>query len=98
MSYATGGQESGLFKSVSALGKVIGVGVAILVTPAIYNRTKGPLLAYLSETWGPQAGKLLTWAMAGVYGFTLYTATTLIFTGVVVWITAAAAARRFSGE
>ena len=98
MSYATGGQESGLFKDVSALGKTLGVGVALLVTPALYNHTKGPLFSYFSGTFGPEIGQWLTWAMIGVYALALYNTTKLIFTGVVAWVMAAAAARRFSGE
>jgi hypothetical protein len=89
------GKGSVFYRGVSGLGTAIGIGVSILATPPIFDRTRGPLFAYLTKTWGDNLSNLLTWTMGGVEGFILYASVKLIFTSLVIFAFAALAARRF---
>jgi len=97
MSYAAasgGGQESGLYKVVVFVGKVLAVGASVMGTPAFFGRTRGPIFAYLSDEWGPKVAEWLTWVMCGVEALAIYGFTLLTFTGLVIWMMAIFAARR----
>lgn len=87
----TGG---GISRTVQALGTVIGIGAAILVTPLVFRLTREWLLAYLTNAWDERAGELLTWAFCGVEAFTIYFLVKLAFTASVIWCLSAFAARR----
>jgi hypothetical protein len=89
------GKGSVFYKSVSALGTALALGVSILFTPAIFARTRDPLRFYLSEAWGAEFGEPLTWAFGAVEAFALYALVKLIFTSLTVYAFAALAARRF---
>lgn len=93
MNYAPNG-ESGISKNTSNLGKALGIGAAIIGTPGIHNRIREPLSEYLSGTWGPVAGKWLTWGMIGVEAAVLFYLTAIVFSTVVLAAMAAYAARR----
>jgi hypothetical protein len=96
MAYATnGGPESGLYKTIAALGKAVGLGVSIMATPAVFNHTKVSILTYLSHTWGGEIAYYLTWVMGGVEAYVIYVVTSLVFTAGIVAMIAAAAARRY---
>lgn len=84
----------GISRTVHALGTVIGIGAAILVTPLVFRHTRERLLAYLMDAWGERAGELLTWAFCGVEALTIYFLLKLAFTGCAVWCLAAFAAKR----
>lgn len=89
------GKQSAFYKVVSALGTALGIGVAILATPPLFNATRGPLLSYLAETWGDDLANLLTWVFAGVEAFIIYALVKLLFTSAITFGMAALAARRF---
>lgn len=86
---------SALYRGVSSLGTVIGIGTAILATPLVFRHTRGPILSYLSESWGEGFGELLTWTFCGVEAFAIYFTVKLLFTSCVIWCLAAFAARSF---
>jgi hypothetical protein len=96
MNYSSG-QESGMYKSVSQLGKVIGAGLALFALPAFYNQTQGPLLKYFSGPFGSSAGYWMAWAMILTLTAALYRVAELAFTGLVTWWIAKRAATGFEG-
>lgn len=89
------GKGSVFYRGVSALGSALGIGVAILGTPPIFDRTRGPLFSYLAETWGNDLANVLTWIFGGVEAFIIYAGVKLLFTSLVIWGMAALAAKRF---
>jgi hypothetical protein len=88
------GGGSGLYRGVSALGTVFGIGVAILAMPLVFRYTRGPLLSYLSDAWGDRAGELLMWVFCGVEAFAIFFFVKLLFSSCVIWAMTAFAARR----
>lgn len=99
MAYATNGnQESGFYKTIASLGKAIGLGVSIMVTPVLFNHTKEAIWGHLHQTFGTDISFYLTWIMGAVEAYVIYVVTGLTFTAVAVSTIAAMAARRYSGE
>lgn len=92
------GKQSAFYKGVSALGTAIGIGAAILATPPIFNATRGPLLSYLTETWGGKAAEFLTYVMGAVEAYVIYAVVKLLLASAMTFGTAALAARRFPGS
>lgn len=86
---------SAFHRAAGALGTAIGIGAAILLTPLVFRRTRGPLHTYLTDAWGADFSDALTWTFGGVEAFVIYAGTRLLFVSAVVWIFAALAARRF---
>lgn len=86
-------EPSGLYKSVSSLGKAIALGAALLATPAVFDVTKPFLFPYFSKTWGRDVAEILVWVMAGVEAYVIYAAVSFVFTAVMVWIMTVLAAR-----
>lgn len=89
------GKGSAFYRGVSALGTAIGLAAAILLTPWLFEITRGPLLSYLSDAWGAEYGEPLTYLFGAVEAFALYALVKLIFTSLVVFSFAAIAAKRF---
>ena len=91
-----GNQEpSGLYTSVSTLGKVIGVAAVILGTPMVYGMTKAPLFSYLSAAWGRDIAGPLAWVMGAIEAYLLYESVSFLFTAGVIWAVTRLAMRRF---
>lgn len=90
--------KDSVFQRCAALiGTCLGVCVAILTTPPLFMRIRGPLFLYLHETWGSGLAAILTWTMGGAIAVILYALVKLLFTSLAVWGIAALAARRFPG-
>lgn len=89
------GKGSVFYRGISALGTALGIGVAILATPPVFDLTRTPLFAYLSKTWGFDLADALTWTFGGVEAFIIYAGVKLLFTSTIIWGMAALTARRF---
>lgn len=87
-------KQSPFQAAVSGLGTALGIGVAILATPAVFEQTRPALLNYLTDAWGAKLGSFLTWTFGAVEAFILYAFVKLLILGLIVGTTAALAARR----
>ena len=97
MNQPTNQEPSGLYKSVSTLGKVVAVAAVILGTPLVFGMTKLPLFSYLAASWGRDIAGILVWVMGAIEVYLIYEATAFFFTAGVIWGLTALAARRFKG-
>lgn len=87
--------ESGVYKSIKALGQALAIGTVILGTPLLFNATKHPLFHFLREGWGDELSVIFVWIMGIVEAFAIYAAVSLLFTAAVVWIMTRLAASHF---
>lgn len=90
------GKGSVFYRGISALGTAIGIGVAILGTPPIFERTRLPIFFYLVKTWGRGVSIFLTYTFGFVEAVILYQTVKLLFTSLVIYAFAQLAARRFA--
>lgn len=88
-------EQSGLHKSISTLGQLVGLAATILGTPLVYDATKRPLLSYFIKTWGRDWAELLVLAMGGIEAALIYILVSLLFTAGVLWLITTLAMRRF---
>lgn len=89
--------QTGIYKSISTLGQVVGLAATILGTPLAYDATKRPLFLYFIKTWGRDWAEFLVLAMGGIEAALIYIVVSLLFTAGVIWIITTLAMRRFKG-
>lgn len=89
------GNPSGLYKRIGALGDAIAFLIAILTTPVIFDRTKGPAFRYLSHSWGHDVAEALVLFLGLVEGYVIYATVSFALSAGLVWALTALAARSF---
>ena len=87
--------QSGLYKTISNLGKVVGAAAVLLGTPLLYDATKRPLFSYFAKTWGRDLAEYLVLAMGAIEAYLIYVSVSLLFTAGTIWVITTLAMRRF---
>lgn len=87
--------NTGLYKSVAALGNAIALGAALIGTPIIFNLTKELAFLYLAKAWGQGIAWVLVWVLGGIEAYIIYAAISFIFTVGIIWAMTVLAARNF---
>ncbi len=88
-------ETSGLYKSISALGKAVALAATLIGTPLLFDATKGPLYTYFLKTWGADIAWILVWVMGAIEAYVIYASVSFLFTAGIVWIMTTLAVRRF---
>lgn len=80
-SFSTGGTggEDAIQTLLIYMGIALGIAVAIFFTPPLFEATRGYMLKQLSTTWPPFLAWLLTWTMAVLQAFLIFTTTVLFW-------------------
>lgn len=89
------GKNSVFYKSLSGIATASGIGAAIILTPLIFRKTRGPLLKFLNEEYGADFGNALLWTFGTAEAAAIFFTVRLLLISLLIWIFAALAARRF---
>lgn len=98
--YSQNGNAKGsaIYRGISGLGSAVGLAVTIMLTPVVFERSKGFIYGYLSSYWGHDIANVLTLVMGAIQAFVIYACTSLLLTLLAVCVVTAFAASRFSGR
>lgn len=87
--------QSGLYKTISTLGKVVAAAAGLLLTPMLYEASKRPLFAYFAKTWGRDLADILVMVMGTIEAYLIYTSVSLLISAGTIWAITALTMRRF---
>jgi hypothetical protein len=94
MSYATnGGQESGIFKTASLLGKACGWLVGILAYPQVHALVISMFSTYLHANYSANTAGLLLWVLTALGVIICYGAVAVAVTTALVMLMASVVGR-----
>lgn len=88
-------EPSGLYKSISKLGNILGFVVMVMATPIVFGMAKRPMFSYFIKSWGRDIAEILVWVMGAVEAYLIFMAASFAVTGLILWAVTALVMRRF---
>ena len=88
----------GIQKATAAIGAALGLAVALLATPVLFELTRNPLYAYFFRYFPDRDIALgLMWLFGAIEAFLVFAFSNLIFTAILMYLFAALAVRSLRG-